>query len=379
MKKRIYLSPPNMGGEEKKYIDSAFASNWIAPIGTNIDLFEEKVANYLGGNFKVTALNSGTSAIHLGLKLLNVQKQDEVLVQSHTHVASVNPVLYLGATPVFIDSESETGNICPDFLEEAIKDRIKKGKKPKAIITVDLYGMPYKANEIKKLSKYYGIPVLEDAAEALGSFYNDQPCGTLGDIGVISFNGNKILTTSAGGVLITNKLEQKEKALYWANQSKEDLPYYEHKEEGYNYRMSNICAGIGCGQMEVLEERIKQKQAVNQFYQSIFKNHSELILQQPINKNFKSNFWVSNIFFKKDAKTNPEQLRLHLESFNIESRRFWKPMHLQPLFNNFPYYGNQVSENLFNKGLCLPSGSNQNLADQEVIKLAIDRFFNLKL
>lgn len=379
MNRRIYLSPPHMGGKEKNYIDLAFKENWIAPVGSNIDLFEEKIENYLGQEVQVTALNSGTSAIHLGLKLLGVQKDDEVLVQSHTHIASVNPVLYLGAQPVFIDSENETGNICPDFLEEAIKDRIKKGKKPKAIIAVDLYGMPYKVAEVRALSKQYEIPVLEDAAEALGSFYNQEACGTLGDIGILSFNGNKILTTSAGGVLVTKSIHQKEKALYWANQSKEYLPFYEHQEVGYNYRMSNICAGIGCGQMEVLQARLNQKKLVNQFYQSVFDNNFHVKIQQPINDSFSSNFWVSNILFESNSIYSPEQLRVHLETYNIESRRFWKPMHLQPMFLESPYYGSQVSENLFQKGLCLPSGTNQNEAEQQMIKSAIDRFFNLKL
>lgn len=373
------MSPPHMGGKEKDYIDLAFEENWIAPVGSNIDLFEEKIQDYLGSDFHVTALNSGTSAIHLGLKLLGVQKDDEVIVQSHTHVASVNPILYLGATPIFVDSESETGNICPVFLEEAIKDRIKKGKKPKAIIVVDLYGMPYKVNEVNGLSIKYNIPILEDAAEALGSFYGNQPCGTLGDVGIISFNGNKILTTSAGGVLITKSIKQKEKSLYWANQSKENLSYYEHKEEGYNYRISNICAGIGCGQMDVLNQRIFQKKLINQFYHEIFKDNNQVILQKPINENFKSNFWVSNILFDKSSIYTPEQLRKHLEAFNIESRRFWKPMHLQPLFLDFPFYGSFVAENLFNKGLCLPSGTNLSQDDQQAIKSAIDRFFKLKL
>lgn len=358
-----------------KYINKAFQENWIAPAGSNIDEFESLLENYYGEGYHVVALNSGTSAIHLGLILLGVQNGDEVLVQSHTHVASVNPVLYLGAKPVFIDSENETWNLCPNYLEDAIKNRLNAGIKPKAIITVDLYGMPYKSAEIKYLSTKYDIPILEDAAEALGSEYQNQKCGTLGEIGVISFNGNKILTTSSGGVIIVKDKKLKEKALYLANQSKQSYPYFQHSEVGYNYRMSNICAGIGCGQLAVLDERLLKRKQNHEFYADIFKDIEDVKMQNAVNHDYKSNYWVNNIIL--DNK-KPEDLRLFLEQHNIESRRLWKPMHLQPLFKAEKYFGGQNSEKLFSTGLCLPSGSNLSEIEKQRIKSSIRSFFNLK-
>lgn len=377
-KSRIWLSSPHMSGDEQKYIKEAFDENWIAPLGSNILGFEKDLEDYLrpeketapynDKGVNVTVLNSGTAAIHLALILLGVGKGDEVLVQSHTHIASVNPVVYLGATPVFIDSETDTWNMCPDTLEEAIKDRLGKGKKIKAIIAVHLYGMPYKADEINAVSQKYNIPVIEDSAEALGSRYKGKMCGTLGDIGVLSFNGNKIITTSGGGAIITASQDQKDRVMYLASQAKDNVPYYQHREIGYNYKMSNIVAGIGRGQMEVLEERIVLRREVNDFYKSLFSdNEAVSILTEP-DERFYSNYWLSTLLLDpKLTKVVPSDIRKILESKNIESRPLWKPMHLQPVFDGCMYYGGNISENLFNNGLCLPSGSNLTPEQKEKI------------
>lgn len=377
-KSRIWLSSPHMSGDEQKYIKEAFDENWIAPLGSNILGFEKDLEDYLrpeketapysDKGVNVTVLNSGTAAIHLALILLGVGKGDEVLVQSHTHIASVNPVVYLGATPVFIDSETDTWNMCPDTLEEAIKDRLGKGKKIKAIIAVHLYGMPYKANEINAVSQKYNIPVIEDSAEALGSRYKGKMCGTLGDIGVLSFNGNKIITTSGGGAIITASQDQKDRVMYLASQAKDNVPYYQHREIGYNYKMSNIVAGIGRGQMEVLEERIVLRREVNDFYKSLFSdNEAVSILTEP-DERFYSNYWLSTLLLDpKLTKVVPSDIWKILESKNIESRPLWKPMHLQPVFDGCMYYGGNISENLFNNGLCLPSGSNLTPEQKEKI------------
>jgi dTDP-4-amino-4,6-dideoxygalactose transaminase len=377
-KSRIWLSSPHMSGDEQKYIKEAFDENWIAPLGSNILGFEKDLEDYLrpeketapysDKGVNVTVLNSGTAAIHLALILLGVGKGDEVLVQSHTHIASVNPVVYLGATPVFIDSETDTWNMCPDTLEEAIKDRLGKGKKIKAIIAVHLYGMPYKADEINAVSQKYNIPVIEDSAEALGSRYKGKMCGTLGDIGVLSFNGNKIITTSGGGAIITASQDQKDRVMYLASQAKDNVPYYQHREIGYNYKMSNIVAGIGRGQMEVLEERIVLRREVNDFYKSLFSdNEAVSILTEP-DERFYSNYWLSTLLLDpKLTKVVPSDIWKILESENIESRPLWKPMHLQPVFDGCMYYGGNISENLFNNGLCLPSGSNLTPEQKEKI------------
>lgn len=365
-----------MGGNELTYINDAFHSNWIAPVGHNIGLFEEKLEQYLGG-VQVTALSSGTAAIHLGLIMLGVGVGDEVIVQTHTHVASVNPVVYLGATPVFVDSERETWNICPLALEEAIKDRIAKGKKPKAIIAVHLYGMPYKVEEVHAVADKYEIPVLEDSAEALGSSYAGRKCGTFGKFGILSFNGNKIITTSGGGALVSQDRAAKDKALFLATQARDPAPHYQHSETGYNYRLSNICAGIGCGQMEVLEQHLAKRRNNHYFYADFFAGISGVTLLSEPDARFFSNYWLSAILIDPqltDGKTR-EGLRLLLESQNIESRPLWKPMHLQPLFSRSPYYGANRADKLFEQGLCLPSGSNLGDSDLERIKLLLSKFF----
>ena len=372
--KRILLSPPHMGGTEQTYIAQAFQDNWIAPTGPHIDLFENRLVDFLDEKSQVVALNSGTAAIHLGLQLLGVQKGDVVLCQSLTFIASVNPVLYLGATPVFIGSEKETWNLCPIALEEAILNQLNKGIQPKAIAVVHLYGMPAKMNEISTISKKYNIPILEDAAEALGSSYYNQPCGTFGDFGVLSFNGNKIITTSGGGALLCHSEAVKKKAVFLATQAKEDAVYYEHTQVGYNYRMSNISASIGLGQLEVLSEHIQHRKQNHHFYKQLFENLSQVTLHQELSENFISNHWLTVIQLASFEQR--EALRLHLEKYNIESRPVWKPMHLQPLFQDNLYFGDDLADKLFDNGLCLPSGSNLSEEDKNCIKEAIELFFN---
>lgn len=372
--KRILLSPPHMGGTEQTYIAQAFQDNWIAPTGPHIDLFENRLVDFLDEKSQVVALNSGTAAIHLGLQLLGVQKGDVVLCQSLTFIASVNPVLYLGATPVFIGSEKETWNLCPIALEEAVLNQLNKGIQPKAILVVHLYGMPAKMNEIITISKKYNIPILEDAAEALGSSYTNQPCGTFGDFGVFSFNGNKIITTSGGGALLCHSEAVKKKAVFLATQAKEDAVYYEHTQVGYNYRMSNISASIGLGQLEVLSEHIQHRKQNHHFYKQLFENLSEVTLHQEPNEDFISNHWLTVIQLASFEQR--EALRLHLEKYNIESRPVWKPMHLQPLFQDNLYFGDDLADKLFDNGLCLPSGSNLSEEDKNCIKEAIELFFN---
>lgn len=373
---KIWLSSPHMGGNETKYVQEAFDANWIAPLGPNVNGLEQDIESYLKQSTAVAALSSGTAALHLGLLLLGVKAGDEVLCQSMTFSASANPIMYVGATPVFIDSEKDTWNLCPIALEEAIIDRIAKGKKPKAIIGVHLYGMPFKAAEIMAISQKYDIPVLEDSAEALGSTYKGQPCGTFGALAALSFNGNKIITTSGGGALVCTTPEQKEKAVFWATQSRDNAPHYQHSEIGYNYRMSNICAGIGRGQMEVLDLRVAQRRAVNTFYQEVFKDYKAVSVFKEPNTDYFSNHWLSTIVLNSFEER--EALRLALEKENIESRPLWKPMHLQPVFENYPYYGTKVSEALFEKGLCLPSGSNLTKSDLERIQQVLLRFFDRK-
>ena len=372
--KRILLSRPHMGGTEQTYIAQAFQDNWIAPTGPHIDLFENRLVDFLDEKSQVVALNSGTAAIHLGLQLLGVQKGDVVLCQSLTFIASVNPVLYLGATPVFIGSEKETWNLCPIALEEAILNQLNKGIQPKAIVVVHLYGMPAKMNEIITISKKYNIPILEDAAEALGSSYTNQPCGTFGDFGVFSFNGNKVITTSGGGALLCHSEAVKKKAVFLATQAKEDAVYYEHTQVGYNYRMSNISASIGLGQLEVLSEHIQHRKQNHHFYKQLFENLSEVTLHQEPNEDFISNHWLTVIQLASFEQR--EALRLHLEKYNIESRPVWKPMHLQSLFQGNLYFGDDLADKLFDNGLCLPSGSNLSEEDKNCIKEAIELFFN---
>jgi dTDP-4-amino-4,6-dideoxygalactose transaminase len=381
MKSKIWLSSPHMGGNEQKYINEAFQENWIAPLGPNVSGFEEDIKEYLDNGvdngFEVAALSSGTAALHLALILLGVERGDEVICQSMTFAASANPIVYLGATPVFIDSEKDTLNLSPEFLEEAIKDRLEKGKKPKAIIAVHLYGMPYKVDEINEIAARYEIPVIEDSAEALGSSYKGQKCGTFGDFSILSFNGNKIITTSGGGALVCKSKEYKKKTVFLATQARDAAPHYQHSEIGYNYRLSNICAGIGRGQMEVLDERVRLRREMHSFYREIFANISDVNVHNEPGIDYFCNHWLTVVRFNdKSATFSREGLRLHLEKENIESRPLWKPMHMQPVFKDAPFYGEKEAENLFDEGLCLPSGSNLGNEDQRRIAASIKQYFN---
>jgi dTDP-4-amino-4,6-dideoxygalactose transaminase len=375
-KEKIWLSSPHMGGKEQAYIQEAFNSNWIAPLGPNVSGMESDLETYLSEEVFVGALSSGTAAIHLGLILLGVKAGDEVICQSMTFSASANPILYLGATPVFIDSESDTWNLCPLALEEAIVDRIARGKKPKAIIAVHLYGMPFKVDEIVAIAEKYQIPLLEDSAEALGSSYKGQKCGTFGTIGVLSFNGNKIITTSGGGAIVVKSKELKDRAVFFATQSRDNAPHYQHSEIGYNYRMSNICAGIGRGQMEVLDAHVLLRRKANAFYKNYFAAVDGVTVLTEPGSDWFSNHWLTAIVIDaaKVGKSR-EDLRLAFEAANIESRPLWKPMHLQPVFENYPYYGSTVSSELFQNGLCLPSGSNLTNDDYLRLENVLDTFF----
>jgi len=366
-----------MGGTEQNYIQDAFEANWVAPLGPNVNGFEQDLESYLEANVHVGALSSGTAAIHLGLILLGVQAGDEVICQTMTFSASVNPVLYVGATPVFIDSELQTWNLCPIALEAAIKDRIQKGKKPKAIIVAHLYGVPYQIEAVRAVANTYQIPILEDAASALGSTYKGQKCGTFGDIGIVSFNGNKIITTSGGGAIVTRTKEQKEKAIFYATQSRDTEPHYQHSEIGYNYRMSNICAGIGRGQMEVLDEHVALRRQMHDFYVKLFASIEGVEVFSTPNDDYYANYWLSAIIIdeNKTKGITRETLRLALEAENIESRPLWKPMHLQPIFEKYPYYGKNIAENLFETGLCLPSGSNLTDNDRKRIAEVVKKVF----
>lgn len=373
-KDKIWLSSPHMGGNEMKYIQEAFEENWIAPLGPNVNGFEKEIKEYLDseGNLEVAALSSGTAALHLALILAGVERGDEVLCQSMTFAASANPIVYLGATPIFIDSETETLNLCPIQLEKAIKDRLEKGKKPKAIVAVHLYGMPYKVDEVHSIAKKYDITVIEDSAEAFGSTYKGKKCGSFGDFAILSFNGNKIITTSGGGALITRNSEYKKKAVFLATQARDDAPHYQHSEIGYNYRLSNISAGIGRGQLEVLDKRVAGRREMFQFYLNLFRGIDGItVICEPAG-DFFSNHWLSVVTID-NTKTGltREDIRKHLESENIESRPLWKPMHMQPVFKDFPFYGTKVAETLFENGLCLPSGSNLTKEDRERIKEAL--------
>lgn len=345
-----------MGGNELQYIQEAFDTNWISQAGNNITEFEKSLENYLGKNSFVTALSSGTAAIHLALQLLNVEEGDFVICQSFTFVASANPILYLKAVPVFVDSERSTWNLCPDALDEAIKFCIKKGKKPKAIIVVSLYGMPFMVKEIIAISRRYEIPIIEDSAEALGSRYENQLCGTFGDLSVISFNGNKIITTSGGGILISRNQKDKNRTFYLATQAKEDKDYYSHSEIGYNYRLNNISAGIGRGQMQVLEERILQRRKNHDFYQGVLNDSEVFSLFSAPDEKYYSNYWLNTIIIKH-PDLQKEEIAKQFSEKNIETRYLWKPMHLQDLYKDYYFFGSNVCGMLFDTGLCLPSGS----------------------
>lgn len=371
---KIFLSSPHLSGKEMPFIEEALAANWVAPGGKNTAELEDKIGIFTGKP-DVCALNSGTSGLHLSLLLSGVQIGDEVLCQSFTFVASANVIKYVGALPVFIDSEPETWNMCPELLEAAILDRIKWGRKPKAIMMVHGYGMPSKIEEIKNIAEKYKIQLIEDAADALGSEYRGQKCGTFGDFGVLSFNGNKIITTSGGGAIICKTKEEREKALFLATQARDDAPFYQHSELGFNYRMSNISAGIGSAQMEVLPERILQRRRNNAFYKKLFQNFQGINVFSEPGHDFYSNHWLSAITVDEEITGfSSEDLRLKFLEAEIECRPLWKPLHMQPLFKGAPYYGGNVAEKLFQSGLCLPSGSNLTDADLARIKETVAFF-----
>ncbi len=390
---RIYLCLAHTSGEEQQYIKEAFDSNWITPLGPNVNAFETELENYIGENKKVVALTSGTAAIHLALVACGVKHGDEVITQSFTFCASANPITYLGATPILVDSERDTWNMDPQLLEEAIKDRITKtGKKPKAIVTVSIYGMPYKMEEIAQIANRYEIPIIEDAADSFGSKYKGQVLGTFGKYGILSFNGNKMITTSGGGALICNDEASKQEIMFYATQARENYPYYQHEKIGYNYRMSNICAGIGRGQMTIADEHIKHHQHLCKLYKELLKDVEGIKLQENPSEDYDSNYWLNTITIEPWVKVkgeenayaetlqgavggagsvthaakslttdcqpnnNVEALRIALDKAGIEARPLWKPMHKQPVYKDAPAYVNGVSEELFKKGLCLPSG-----------------------
>lgn len=364
-----------MGDTELDYVNEAFATNWVAPLGKNVDGFEADLAQYTGRGY-AAALSSGTAAMHLALILAGVEAGDEVVCQSFTFCGSSNPILYQGATPILVDSEFETWNMCPSLLDDTIKDRIAKGKKPKAIIYVHLYGMPAKYQEIRAVADRYEITLIEDAAEALGSSYQGKKCGNLGDASILSFNGNKIITTSGGGALLADNNEYINKTRFLATQARDQAPHYQHSQLGYNYRMSNISAGIGRGQMEVLDKHVSKRRSIYQFYEQLLANQEGItFVQEP--EGISSNRWLTTILVDP-AKTNGisrEDIRLRLLEDNIESRPLWKPMHMQPLYKDAPFYGNGISERLFELGLCLPSGSNLTEDDLERIKAALLQTF----
>ncbi|SFW25940.1 DegT/DnrJ/EryC1/StrS family aminotransferase [Chitinophaga sancti] len=376
MNSKIWLSSPHMGGEELNFVNEAFAANWIAPLGPNVDGFEAELSGITGVKH-VAALSSGTAALHLALILAGVGREDEVICQSMTFSASANPIMYVGALPVFVDSEKDTWNMDPALLEDAILDRIKQGKKPKAIIVVHLYGMPAKMDEILTIARKYEIALIEDAAEALGSSYKGTACGAFGDYGILSFNGNKIITTSGGGALISNDENAVKHARFLATQARDNAPHYQHSHVGYNYRMSNICAGIGRGQLKVLDERVKQRRANKAYYSEVLGPLPGVSFLEEVEGSF-SNFWLTTLVIDPTVSkgVTREQIRLALDADNIESRPLWKPMHLQPVFTGAPAYVNGNSESLFNTGLCLPSGSNLTRADLERVTNIVTNLFD---
>lgn len=356
-----------MGGTEQNYVREAFDTNWIAPLGPNVSNFEKDIENYLNEDCHVAALSSGTAAIHLALEILGVGSGDEVICQSMTFSASANPITYVGAKPVFVDSEKETWNISPFLLENAIEHGIKRGKKPKAIIAVHLYGMPYQAEKIQEIASHHNIPVIEDSAEALGSRYNGKACGTFGSLGILSFNGNKIITTSGGGALVCKDPAHKKEAVFLATQARDEAPHYQHSKIGYNYRLSNVLAGIGRGQMEVLDERVKARRRNYEYYRSALEGATDIeFLAEP--EGYFSNRWLSCILLKDFEQR--EQIRLALHEEDIESRPLWKPMHLQPVFRECGKFTDGTTEELFDKGLCLPSGSN--LTDDDLQRVVTE-------
>lgn len=369
MDKKIWLSLAHMGGREQVFINEAFATNWVVPLGPNVDAFEQALASYLGENRHAVALSAGTAAIHLALVQLGVSAGDEVVCQSFTFAASANPVVYCGGVPVFVDSEKDTWNMDPALLEKALLDRREKtGKLPKAIIPVHLYGMPAKIDEILAVAEKYGVPVLEDAAEALGSEFRGRKCGTFGEFGSLSFNGNKIITTSGGGALICRTEAEAQRTKFFATQARENRPYYHHEKIGYNYRMSNICAGIGRGQMEVLSAHVSRRREIHAFYEKALAGTPGITVKTAPNADFNSNFWLTCILVDPEKYgADCDALRLKLADANIESRLLWKPMHLQPVYAKNPFYGNGTSEKIFSRGLCLPSGSS--LTDDDLARV----------
>ena len=390
MKNRIWLSLAHMSGREQEFIQEAFDTNWVVPLGPNVNAFEKALRDFLIENGKlkvenegkqVVALSAGTAALHLGLILLGVGEGDEVICQSFTFSASANPIAYLGATPVFVDSERETWNMDPVLLEEAIKDRVEKiGRLPKAIIPVHLYGMPGKLDEILEVANRYKSPVLEDSAEALGSEYKGRKCGTFGEYAALSFNGNKMITTSGGGALVCPSEERAKRALFYATQAREQAPHYQHEKIGYNYRMSNICAGIGRGQMFVLDEHIARRRAIHDLYVKLLAGVKGVkVMCQPEGGDFNSNYWLTCITVDpEEAGFTREDVRLALDADKIESRPLWKPMHLQPVFKDAPFYGNGTSERLFEIGLCLPSGPTLTDEDIERVTKVVRQLSNFR-
>ena len=376
-KPKIWLSSPHMGGKEQEFVKEAFDTNWVAPLGPNVDGLEQDLVAYTNSKH-AAALSSGTSAIHLSLIMLGVGPGDFVLCQSFTFSASANPIVYQGAIPVFIDSEKDTWNMSPVYLEQAILELIAKGQKPKAMIPVHLYGLPAKMEEIMSIASKYEIPVIEDAAEALGSSIDGKACGTFGQLGVLSFNGNKIITTSGGGALISESEEHINKARFLATQARDSAPHYQHSHIGYNYRMSNICAGIGRGQMLVLNDRVNQRRSNFEFYKNSFANVEGISFVNELPGSY-ANRWLTCILvdpLKTGGKTR-EDIRIDLEKENIECRPLWKPMHLQPIFEKYPFYGDGTSEKLFEQGLCLPSGSNLTQDDLNRVMEAIRAVLNI--
>jgi dTDP-4-amino-4,6-dideoxygalactose transaminase len=360
---RILLSRAHLSGREHEWIEKAFAENWVVPLGPNVDEFESMLGNYLG---HIVALSAGTAAIHLGLVMLGVSNGDEVICQSFTFAASCNPICYQGASPIFVDSEPNSWNMDPDMLETAIVNRkAETGRYPKAIIVVHLYGMPANMTRINAIADKYGIPILEDAAEALGSEYKGKQCGTFGKYGALSFNGNKIITTSGGGALICPSLDAANRVKFYATQARENRPYYYHETIGYNYRLSNISAGIGCGQMTMLPDRVARRRAIHDLYARELNNIPGITVHENPSSDYNSNFWLSTILIDPKTGHTPDEIRLKLDEANIESRLLWRPMHMQPIFKNAPYYGTGVSDDLFSKGLCLPSGSS--LTDEQIM------------
>jgi dTDP-4-amino-4,6-dideoxygalactose transaminase len=377
MNKKIWLSSPHMGGNEQNYVNEAFATNWVAPLGPNVNGFEQDISNYIANpnQFQTAALTSGTAALHLALRMLNVGKDDVVMVQSFTFCGTTNPVSYQGAELVFIDSELDTWNMCPLALKDALEHY--KNRSVKAIMPVHLYGMPAKMDEIQQIADEYNVPIVEDAAEALGSKFKNKSCGTLGEMAALSFNGNKIITTSGGGALVSKNKHYIDQARFLATQARDEAPHYQHSQIGYNYRMSNIVAGIGRGQMEVLDERVAQRRFNNQRYRKFFEEIPGVTFQTEPNSDYFSNYWLTAILIDPilTGGISKEFVRAALDAENIESRPLWKPMHLQPVYQGAKFFGSGVCELLFEQGLCLPSGSNLTEEDFERIFIALVKIF----